>query len=77
MRATRSRHEFPVIFGSLFPRVSSWFVALAFSVMISTVSADAQEPGTVPSLSYEGQRVASVEVAGRPDLNRRNMEALI
>ena len=77
MRATRSRHEFPVIFGSLFTRVSSWFVALAFSVMISTVSADAQEPGTVPSLSYEGQRVASVEVAGRPDLNRRNMEALI
>ncbi|HYX52719.1 MAG TPA: POTRA domain-containing protein [Candidatus Limnocylindrales bacterium] len=36
-----------------------------------------QEPGTAPTLSYEGQKVSSVEVAGRPDLNRHSVEALI
>jgi outer membrane protein insertion porin family len=33
--------------------------------------------GNVPSISYEGQKVASVELAGRPNLNLRTMEKLI
>ncbi|HSM87085.1 MAG TPA: POTRA domain-containing protein, partial [Candidatus Limnocylindrales bacterium] len=43
----------------------------------SGASAVSSASSGVPSLSYEGQRVSSVELAGRPEINLKTMRTLI
>jgi outer membrane protein insertion porin family len=51
---------------------------LAFVLLFIVAPAWPQQPNdATPSISYEGQRVASVEIAGRPDINLRVMNDLI
>jgi len=55
---------------------NGFFVVLA--ILCAACPTVAQEAaGAVPSISYEGQKVASVELAGRPNLNLRTMDRLI
>jgi outer membrane protein insertion porin family len=46
--------------------------------ILSVAAIPQQNPaGSGPSISYEGQKVSSVELAGRPDINLRLMDPLI
>jgi len=51
-------------------------VLLAFFGAVNPVSGQQAENGQ-PTISYEGQKVTSVEVAGQPELNRRAVADLI
>ncbi|HJT52580.1 MAG TPA: POTRA domain-containing protein [Candidatus Angelobacter sp.] len=57
----------------------SVFVAVLVFAFAFLIPAFAQEATPPPgaSISYEGQKVASVEIAGRPNLNLRTTNALI
>lgn len=52
----------------------AWIVLAV--VLLSIVELHAQQ-ANVPTISYEGQQVSSVEVAGHPDLNEKQLEKLI
>ncbi|HEX5434471.1 MAG TPA: POTRA domain-containing protein, partial [Candidatus Angelobacter sp.] len=52
--------------------------AFIFALIFIFSSSFAQEaPEATPTISYEGQKVASVELAGKPNLNLRTMDKLI
>src|SRR6476646_6142260 len=51
-------------------------VLLTFPGAVNALSGQQAENGQ-PTLSYEGQKVTSVEVAGQPDLSRRAVDDLI
>jgi outer membrane protein insertion porin family len=47
-------------------------------LILSAAAIPQQTPAAAgPSISYEGQKVASVELAGRPEINRRMVDPLI
>lgn len=52
------------------------FVSLLLFILYSYSGLRAQQPN-LPNISYEGQQVSSVEVAGRPDLNVKELKQLI
>jgi outer membrane protein insertion porin family len=63
-----------------FPRYQATRIVMGYVIfLICTMAALAQQnpPAAAASLSYEGQKVASVELAGRPEINLRVMNALI
>lgn len=63
-----------------FPRYKAMCMAMGYVIsLICTTGAPAQQnpPAAGAALSYEGQRVASVELAGRPEINLRVMNELI
>ncbi|MGE5324566.1 MAG: POTRA domain-containing protein [Actinomycetota bacterium] len=51
------------------------FVIAVIFVFASSFAQEA--PAGAPAISYEGQKVASVELAGRPNLNLRTMDKLL
>ena len=53
---------------------TSVFVLLALAICFLPVNAQQLKPSTI---SYEGQKVSSVVLAGRPDLNTRQLKHLI
>jgi outer membrane protein insertion porin family len=55
---------------------SALIVAISF-VFLATAIAQQATPPPAASISYEGQKVASVEIAGRPNLNLRTMNKLL
>ncbi|HXB22014.1 MAG TPA: hypothetical protein VNV88_11565, partial [Candidatus Solibacter sp.] len=50
------------------------FVLSIFALSLQLLPAQQLTPSTI---SYEGQNVSSVDVAGRPDLNVRQLRQLI
>jgi outer membrane protein insertion porin family len=57
---------------------NSYILLVLVLFLNCSLSLMAQEAaGNVPSISYEGQKVASVELAGKPNLNLRTMNKLI
>jgi outer membrane protein insertion porin family len=56
---------------------TSVLVAVLSLAFLATALAQEATPPPTASISYEGQHVASVEIAGRPNLNLRTMNALI
>lgn len=58
-------------------QATSVLAAVVSLVLLATAFAQEATPPPSASISYEGQRVASVELAGRPNLNLRVMDALI
>src|SRR5579863_9310409 len=57
-------------------RHTSLFVLVSAAVLCFFLRLCAQQAGT-PTISYEGQQVSAVEVAGRPDLNTKQLKQLI
>jgi outer membrane protein assembly factor BamA len=59
-------------------RITTYFPVLALLFMLVISPAWPQQTNdAAATISYEGQRVASVEIAGRPDINLRVMSGLI
>jgi outer membrane protein insertion porin family len=56
---------------------TSVFVTAIGFIFLATAFAQQATPPPGASMSYEGQKVTSVELAGRPNLNLRTMNALI
>ncbi len=60
------------------PRIIGMSILLSVFLPWATSStAAAQEIPPAPGISYEGQRVSTVELAGRPDLDLKPLQALI
>jgi len=60
------------------PRITGMVALLSVFLSLATSSAaSSQELPLVPAISYEGQRVSAVEIAGRPDLDLKPLQALI
>lgn len=59
------------------PRVIAMFILLSVLPRVPSTVACAQEIPSEPAISYEGQRVSAVEIAGRPDLDLKPLQALI
>lgn len=63
-----------------FPRYTATYIlAVCVVLFICAIAAVSQQnpPAAAASFSYEGQKVASVELAGRPGINLRTMDPLI
>jgi outer membrane protein insertion porin family len=57
--------------------VGTLFILLLFLLAATLSTSWAQKAAPAPAVSYEGQRVYSVEIAGRTDLDLKPLQALI
>ena len=59
------------------PRTIGMSILLSLFLPLASSSAVVQDAPQAPAISYEGQRVSAVEIAGQPDLDLKPLQALI